>query len=435
MYRLIQQEVDKIKKDIINYRRDFHRYPETGWTEMRTASLIASRLRNLGYEVLVGRDVMKSEDRMGLLDQEVLDKHYRRAKEQGADPLYLEKVKDGFTGVVGVLNCSDGPVVGIRFDIDALEVNESHDADHMPSREGFRSLNEGVMHACGHDGHGAMGLGLADIFMEMKESFNGTIKLIFQPAEEGVRGAKSMANSGILDDIEYILSGHIGMIENGSGKMYCSIGEFMATSKLDAYFLGTATHAGGSPEKGKNALLAATTAVSNLNSIPRHSKGQTRINVGKLIAGSGRNVIPSNAMMMIETRGSTSELNNYMKDHTIRILKNSAEMYDLKLEIMEMGGAQSAQSDGLLIDMIKKIGCNIDNINEVVDKSVDFGGSEDFSYMMNKVQGQGGKAIYFIIGSNIKADHHNDKFDFIEEDLISGVKLYSLLVYELLKKH
>lgn len=434
MYKSIEQKVDKIKDDIIAYRRDFHKYPETGWTEMRTASLIARILHDLGYEVYVGKDVMKSEDRMGVPDQEILDMNYKRAKEQGADTFYLEKVKDGFTGVIGVLNCGDGPVVGLRFDIDALEVTESEEDIHIPYKEGFKSMNEGIMHSCGHDGHIAMGLGISKIFSEMKDTFNGTIKLIFQPAEEGVRGAKCIANSGILDNVDYIISGHIGMIENGSGKIFCNVGEFMATSKFDAHFEGVSTHAGGTPENGKNSLLAASTAVLNLNSIPRNSKGQTRINVGRLVAGSGRNVIPSNALMMIETRGSTSELNHYMRNHAIRILKSSADMYDVELELKEMGGAESSRSDNLLIDIIKRIGNNIEDINEIVDKSVDFGGSEDFSYMMNKVQNQGGKAMYFIIGSNIKADHHNGKFDFIEEDLVTGVKLYSVLVSELLKK-
>ncbi|WP_066504068.1 amidohydrolase [Abyssisolibacter fermentans] len=433
MHNLIQKKVDKIKEEIIIDRRDFHKYPEIGWTEFRTASLVARRLEELGFQVLVGKEVMNSDKRMGLIDKEILKEHYIRAKKQGADTYYLEKVKYGFTGVVGILKCGDGPVIGLRFDIDALEVLESKDTEHFPKKEGFRSLNEGIMHACAHDGHIAIGIGIAKILSEMKQFFNGTIKLIFQPAEEGVRGAKSMAVSGILDDLDFILSSHIGMVKDGSNKIYSNVQELLATSKFDAHFTGISTHAGASPEKGKNVMLAVATAILNLNSIPRHSKGQTRINVGKLTAGSGRNVIPSDAVMMVETRGSTSELNNYMKEHAIRIIKSSADMYDLKLSIKEMGGAESAVSDEYLINKLKDAVNKINNV-EVDDTNINFGGSEDFTYMMKRVQNNGGKAIYFIIGSDIKADHHNGKFDFIEDDLITAVKVYSMLIAELLHK-
>ena len=105
-----------IGEKIIGYRRDFHRHAEAGWTEHRTASLVARRLVNLGLEVQAGRQVVRDEDRMGLPAAEVLEQHWQRAVEQGGDSEFLEAVRGGFTGVVGILRNGDGPTVGLRFD-------------------------------------------------------------------------------------------------------------------------------------------------------------------------------------------------------------------------------------------------------------------------------------------------------------------------------
>lgn len=434
MQNKIQAYVNSIESKIIENRRDFHKYAESAWTEFRTASIIAGKLKELGYKVKIGKEVMNEEDRMGVPDKEILDRHYKRAVEQGADKEFIEKVKDGFTGLVGILDAGEGPTVALRFDIDAVDVSESNSEEHFPYKEGFSSINENVMHSCGHDGHVAIGLGVAEAIMEIKDNIQGKIKLIFQPAEEGVRGAKSISTSGILDDVDYILGGHIGIKNDSSGELYCGTGGFLATSKFDAYFTGVATHAGGSPEKGKNALLAGANAALNLHAVPRHSVGTTRINVGKLSAGTGRNVIPANAHMMIETRGDTSEINEYMKEQAIRILEASANMYDVKLMIREMGGAESADSDKELIDKVEEIGKKIKEITKIINERTSLGGSEDYSYMMKRVQSHGGKGVYMIFGSNIKASHHNEKFDFDEKDLKNGVKVLSILTYDLLKK-
>jgi aminobenzoyl-glutamate utilization protein A len=172
----------------------------------------------------------------------------------------------------------------------------------------------------------------------------------------------------------------------------------------------------------------------NLHAIPRHSEGFTRINVGKLVAGTGRNVIPSNAHMLIETRGENSELNEYMRESAKRILKNAAEMYEVDLDLQFMGAAESGESDEELIVRAKGLAEKLDAFQMVTDEKIDLGGSEDFAYMMKKVQSQGGKAIYMLFGSDIKDDHHNSKFDFDEKDLKGAAKIFSLLVHDLLKR-
>ena len=124
---------EELRQELVACRRDLHHYPELGWCEMRTASLIARQLTELGYEVLVGRDVCDEAGRMGVPDDETLEQEYRRAAAQGADPEFLEKVRGGFTGVIGILRCGEGPTVALRFDIDALPVPESQSEEHRPT--------------------------------------------------------------------------------------------------------------------------------------------------------------------------------------------------------------------------------------------------------------------------------------------------------------
>src|SRR5699024_6781806 len=152
-----------------------------------------------------------------------------------------------------------------------LDIDESASEDHFPNQEGFQSKLPNKMHACGHDTHTAMGLGLATWIRESKENLCGTIKLIFQPAEEGTRGAKSMVEAGVVDDVDYFIASHIGTGVPHNHFVAANDG-FLATSKLDISFTGISAHAGGEPEKGKNALLAAAAAVLNIYAIARHSE-------------------------------------------------------------------------------------------------------------------------------------------------------------------
>ena len=124
IYEQIIAMTDDMKDDLVAQRRDFHKYAEPGWFEMRTSSIIARKLTELGYEVLVGDQVCKKEARMGVPSDEELEAQYERAAAQGADPEFLPYTKGGMTGVVGILRCGEGPTVAMRFDIDALGVFE-----------------------------------------------------------------------------------------------------------------------------------------------------------------------------------------------------------------------------------------------------------------------------------------------------------------------
>ena len=432
IYQKIIEVAESIEAELIATRRDFHKHAETGWFEMRTSSLIARRLTDLGYEVLVGEAVCDKDARMGVPSEEKLAAHYEKAKSWGADEEFLPATQGGMTGVIGILRCGEGPTVALRFDIDALGVIESTQDDHLPFKEGFASINPGAMHACGHDGHATIGLGVAKVLMDIKNELHGTVKLIFQPAEEGVRGAKSIVAKGHLDDVNYLIGNHVSGKKADSphqivGGTYGSL----ATCKYDVHFRGQAAHAGAHPHKGKNALLAAASAVMNLYAIPRHGGGNSQINVGTLHAGSGRNVIADEAFLELEVRGVNTAVNRYMCQAAERVLQSCAQMYDCQMELKLMGAAESLTSDEALCNALgesaKKVGL------QVRPGMLQSFGSEDFSYMMNKVQENGGQATFMRTLSVQAAAAHNRNFDFGEEVLVNGVKAFCATVYDLMK--
>lgn len=433
IYQKIIDAAQAVTPEMVSVRRDFHKYAETGWLEMRTSSIIARKLKELGYEVLVGEDVCERDARMGVPSDEVLNAAYERAVSQGADPEFVKATEGGFTGVIGILRCGEGPTVGMRFDIDALGVIESADEDHLPARDGYASVNAGSMHACGHDGHGASGLGVAAVLMQIKEHLHGTIKLIFQPGEEGLRGAKSIVEKGHLDDVDYLLGSHTtGEVADGSDLTPGSYGS-LASYKYDVTYRGLAAHAGGSPHLGKNALLAAAAAVTNLYAIPRHAAGATRINVGRLIAGSGRNVIADEAFMELEVRGDTTEINEYVSDYAKRVLESAAVMHDCTVEIKLMGAAQSLNSDEDFCERIAAVCSEKLGMKVTENLEIKLGGSEDFSYMLNRVQSHGGKGSFVRVRSKITDGAHKRKFDFEESYLTKAVKVFCGMAYDLMK--
>ncbi len=195
----------------------------------------------------------------------------RKARDAGAREDVLEAAAGGFTGALAVLEQGEGPTVALRVDIDALPIPESEADDHLPAAEGFRSENEGFMHACGHDAHATIGLGVLDAVID--SDFEGTFKLFFQPSEEQVAGGKAVAEGGHLDDVDYLLALHVGL-DHPTGEVVCGIDGFLAVSALRGDFTGETAHAGGHPAQGRDAVQALATAVQNLHAIRRHGAAQ-----------------------------------------------------------------------------------------------------------------------------------------------------------------
>lgn len=424
----LSQRVQAMKEELVQMRRNLHKYPESGWVEYRTAAIVAEQLTRHRFQVYAGVEAGKPESRMGVPDAAVLRQHEARALSEGADPAWIERMKGGHTGVVGVLRTGKpGPVIALRFDMDANDLTESSNVEHRPVREGFASKHDGMMHACGHDGHTSIGLGVAKLLDEHRDQLCGEIRLLFQPAEEGSRGAKALVDAGWLEGVDYFFGGHIAFKSKRLGEIVAATNGFLATTKINVEYTGRASHAGAAPEEGRNALLAAAAAALHMNGISRHSGGATRINVGRLEAGSGRNIVAGRAVMKLETRGGTTLLNEYMKNEAIRIIESAANLYDVNCQWEIVGEAPGAESSPELIPYIQRAVEGMGNVDSFVPTR-ELGGSEDIVYMLNRVQEQGGKASYLLFGSPIQDGHHQERFDFDENVLLIGTELLMRLV-------
>lgn len=415
---------------LINIRRQLHQNPEEGWSEFTTTAFLVTTLRGYGYDVLTGRKVVAPEACLGR-EESVVKAGLERARRNGVSEELLSEMEE-LTGCVAVLDTGrPGPTLAIRFDIDCVPVTECTDDTHVPAKEGFISKNPGFMHACGHDAHMSMGLAVAHWVMDNKDKLSGKIKILFQPAEEGVRGAAGMAASGILDDCNYFLGSHVAMSAK-SGEIATNLYGYLCTTKLDVTFHGKPAHAGACPQEGRNALTAAANATVQMMGISRHSGGMTRINVGQLIAGEGRNVIPSKAVMKLEVRGETGEINQYMVDQVTNICKGIAMSFGVTYEMRKMGEAVDLTADQELVDILNAAGRATPGIT-VVDKALNFGGSEDATILARRVQAHGGKAAFFLWGSDRPSGHHTSTFDIKESDLDPALEVWTHIIPAILK--
>ena len=179
-------------------------------------------------------------------------------------------------------------------------------------------------------------------------------------------------------------------------------------------------------------MLAVATAIMNLYAIPRHSGGMTRINVGTVNAGSGRNVIADVAKMEIELRGETTEINDYVVEYATNVIEAAAKMHGCTYEMKVMGGAQSMTSDKAMIDRIRAAAEAV-GLKVSKDDSNRSGGSEDYSYMMTRVQEQGGIATFMRVHSKQSAPGHNRRFDIDEVAIPNAVKTFCAAVYDIVK--
>lgn len=357
----LDEYLRQLAPSMTQWRRDFHLHAESGWLEFRTASKVADILDGLGYQLALGRDVIDADSRMGLPDEETLAQAFERAREQGAPERWLPAFEGGFAGVVATLDTGrPGPTLAFRVDMDALDLNEQHDDSHRPHRDHFASCNAGMMHACGHDGHTAIGLGLAHVLKQYAAQLNGVIKLIFQPAEEGTRGARAM--------------------------------------------------------------VAAAQAALGLHAIPQHSAGASRVNVGVMQAGTGRNVVPSSALLKVETRGESEAINQYVFERAQHVVAGAAAMYEARYELRMMGAATASAPSPAWVDYLREQAARVPGVQQAVDRIAAPAGSEDATLMMARVQARGGLASYMIFGTELSAGHHNEKFDFDESVMAVAVE-------------
>ncbi len=397
-------EADKIELKCIEWRRDFHQHPELGNQEKRTASIIAAHLKKLGIETTEGV---------------------------------------GKTGVVGILKGGKpGPCIALRADIDALPIVERVNIPFASKvKTTYNGQEVGAMHACGHDTHTAMLMSVAEILSGMKNEIKGTIKFIFQPAEEGPPegeegGAALMVKEGVMDNpkVDVIFGLHIeSNIEVGT--IEYKPGSFMASSDwFTIKVKGKGSH-GSQPWLGVDPIQIAAQIIAGLQSIVSRQSELTKapvvITVGKINGGVRNNIIPEEC----EMNGTIRTLDNAMQQEVHKKIKLTAE------KIAEASGATAE----VMIDtktlvtyntpeLVKKMIPSLQSaagVNNVKEREW-VTGAEDFSYYGTKAP-----SFFFYLGGMKKgqdpktaAPHHTPDFEIDESGMKTGIKVFCDLVFD-----
>lgn len=368
--------IEETETYVIQVRRGFHQHPEESWKEFCTSKKILEELNNMGIEA------------------ELL----------------------GEVGVQGWIRGSKaGKTVCLRADIDALSIEEKTGLE-------FSSLNKGVMHACGHDAHIAVLLGAAKVLVQSKEAIQGTVKLLFQPAEEATEsGAVKVIEHGVLDGVDGIFGLHYmsgvpsGKISVGSGPIMGSCDDF------DIFVKGRGGH-GASPHEGIDAVVASASILMNLQTIVSRQidpKEPVVISVGTIQSGDRFNIIASDAMMTGTCRCFSEALRKEVPRLIQRVLENTAKAFgaeaslDYKLGLSALINHESCNSVAWAA-AAKAVG------EENVEKTVPLLGSEDFSEYTKRIPG-----FYVFIGNGSEKEEenypiHHEKYAVHENVLKNG---------------
>lgn len=373
-------------------RREFHRYPELGFQEKRTARRIAEELSELP-----GLDV-----------------------ETGV----------AGTGVVAIMEgAKPGPVVLLRVDMDALPMTEENDVP-------YASQNEGVMHACGHDGHIAMGLAAAKILHDERENLAGTVKFVFQPAEEGDGGAARMVEERVLENPrpDYVFALHLWN-ENSLGWYGIAEGPTMAAAEtVSIKVIGKGGH-GAVPHNAIDPILAASHIVTSLQSIVSREIDPIDsgvVSITKIQGGSTHNIIPPQVELQGTTRSFEPETRQYILKRLQEIVSGVAKTFRCQAEIEIDDVCPAVINDPAVTERTLKVAkCLFPKATIATEYKTM--GAEDMAWMMEEIPG-----CYILIGSaneakGLDAKHHHPHFDFDEEALTYGSALASAVVADFLK--
>ncbi|MFB4300968.1 amidohydrolase [Actinomadura sp. NTSP31] len=400
--------------DLVDRRRLFHARPETAFTELWTSTAIAVELRRLGLRVRTGRDAIDLSRVPALPGRDELDAALDRARAWGAGEDDLAHVRDGHTAVVADIEGeAPGPTVAVRVDIDALPLTESSAPEHAPARDGFASLEPGAMHACGHDGHIAVGLELARRLASGRLA--GRVRLLFQPAEEGGRGARAMLDAGALAGVDRLYALHLGL-GLPVGEVAAGTHGFFANAKVRAVFTGRQSHAAAAPEEGRNALLAAAQATVALHALPRFAAADTRVNVGVLHAGTAPNIVAGRAEMALELRASDGDVCDELERRARNVLAAAGAAGEVEVDIERIGAATTAVCDPPAVRAVAEAARSLPPVT-AVHEDHRFGASDDATLLMRDVQARGGTATYAVVGASSPAPHHSPGFDIDEASL------------------
>ena len=400
----ITQKATSLESKVITWRRDFHQNPELGNREFKTAEKIAAHLRSLGIEVQTG--VAK-------------------------------------TGVVGILKGGKpGPVVALRADIDALPIKERVNIPFASKAMGeYNGKIVPVMHACGHDTHTAILMGTAEILASIKSELKGTVKFIFQPAEEGPPegeegGAKLMVKEGVLENpkVDVIFGLHINAQTEVGKIKYRPKGTMAASDLYTIKINGKQTH-GAYPWLGIDPITTAAQIIMGIQTIVSRNLNITKsaavISVGQINAGVRSNVIPEELTMTGTIRSLDSKVQDMMHSRLKKVVSSIAESAGATAEIKITNQTLITYNDPLLTEkMVPTLEITAGKDNVSITPAVT--GAEDFSYFQEKIPG-----LYFFLGGAPKgkpieetAPHHTPDFYIDESSFVLGMKALSNLTID-----
>ena len=367
---------------LVRTRRDLHRHPELGFQEHRTAGIVAERLRAAGYEVETGI---------------------------------------AETGVVGTLRggAGDGPTLLLRADMDALPIAEACTHD-------FVSTAEGVMHACGHDAHVAIGLAVAERLARTRDAWRGTVKYMFQPAEEGLGGAMGMIDAGVLDGVDAALGLHVwlglpsGVVGVVEGPQMAGAGEFEVTIR------GRGGH-GAIPHETVDALLVAAQCTVALQAVVSRTVSpldSAVVTVGALHAGSAHNVIAETAHLLGTIRAFDPALAEALPGRVERVVAGVCAAMGASYEFRYRAEAPPTVNDARIAATVRREAERIVGSARVrTDGDVRTMAAEDFGDVLARVPG-----CYFFVGGRNEArgmvhPHHSPRFDLCEDCMPVAVEV------------
>ena len=374
-------EAERMRDRLVAWRRDLHRHPELAFEEERTAALVAEHLERLGYRV-----------RRGV----------------------------GKTGVVGVLEGTQpGPVVAFRFDMDGLPVTEETGAE-------YASEEPGRMHACGHDGHVAIGMGLAEVLAGRRAEMAGAVKLLFQPAEEVGKGAEAMVRDGALKDPrpDVFLATHVWN-ERPVGTVDVSAGPVMAAAeKFTCVVRGRGGH-GALPHLAVDPIATSAQIVTALQTVVSRNVSPLDtavVSVGSIHGGDAFNVIPPEVEMTGTIRTYQPATRETVLRRVREIVEGSSRACEAEAELTIEPLTPAVINDPEVAKMVRKAAEIVLGSDRVTSGERTMG-SEDAAVFLQEVPG-----CYFFLGAanaerGLDAPHHNPRFDFDEDALVLGVAI------------
>jgi len=380
----------ELEEQIVSWRRDIHQHPELGFEETRTARLVAEEMRNLGLEVEVGV---------------------------------------GKTGVVARLG-EGKPAIGIRADMDALPIQEANDVP-------YASQTPGVMHACGHDAHTAILMGVAKMLHAMPDRPEGEIRFLFQPCEEkwdaeGYSGATRMIDDNALEDLDAVIALHVSS-ETEAGHVIIGSGHVLAAvDTFDAKIIGEGCH-GASPHKGLDPLFIQAQVVNAIHGIVARRVDPVEpavVTIGAIHGGSVHNVIPAEVEIMGTIRTTSEEIRSLIHeelDKAFQIARILGGDYELKIQ----RGYPSLYNDPSVSDLIETVAAEMIGGDGLEPGKLQMG-AEDFAYMAQKAPG-----AMFMLGvkkDEINRPHHSPIFDIDEKPLPIGAAVLAETAVRLLRE-